>query len=249
MKKTMSTMKQPMLPETVVRLAPDEPFRFSCHPGVACFTECCRMLELPLSPYDVLRLRRGTGLTSSQLHERYIIEEYEEGDLFPRYYLTMIDDGRASCAFIGKNGCQVYDHRPGACRAYPLGRAAASDLLGRIREHFVLVREEHCRGFAESPEQDAATYMKEQGLVEYNTFNDALATLLHHPSIGQGRFTPTHEQRRLFTLVLYDIDLFRAQLEHGALDIPGCAANIYSDDEKLLLFGIDWLKRTFFHGG
>ena len=99
-------------------------FTFACHPGVPCFTDCCRMLELALTPYDVLRLRKATGLTSRELLENYIITEQDPGEPFPRFYLTMVDDGRASCVFVSPQGCTVYPHRPSACRAYPLGRAA-----------------------------------------------------------------------------------------------------------------------------
>ena len=85
-------MIRSQFPEAVYRLKPDEEFTFDCHPGVSCFTECCRMLELSLTPYDVLRLRKGTGLTSQELHDRFIIEERGDQDMFPKYYLTMIDD-------------------------------------------------------------------------------------------------------------------------------------------------------------
>ena len=37
-------------------------FRFACHPGVVCFTECCRDLKLLLTPYDVIRLKNRLGL-------------------------------------------------------------------------------------------------------------------------------------------------------------------------------------------
>ncbi len=82
-----------------------ESFRFACHPGLACFTECCRMLELELHPYDFVLLRRATGLDSSQLFERYIIQEEDDPRFpLPRHYLAMVDDGRASCPFVGEKG-------------------------------------------------------------------------------------------------------------------------------------------------
>ena len=122
-----------MLPRHITKLGRSETFTFSCHKNVKCFTECCRMLELALTPYDVLRLRLATGLTSGQLLDEYIIIEQDQGEPFPRLYLTMVDDGRASCVFVSAQGCTVYPHRPSACRAYPLGRLsyAAKTVLWR----------------------------------------------------------------------------------------------------------------------
>ncbi len=51
---------------TLISIDPDTPFRFACNPGVACFNECCRDLNQFLTPYDVLRLKRGLGLSSRQ---------------------------------------------------------------------------------------------------------------------------------------------------------------------------------------
>lgn len=242
----MSHDQRPQLPESVQRLAEGETFCFACHPGVPCFTECCRLLELPLTPYDVLRLRRGTGLSSTELHNRYIIEEMLEGDVFPKYYLTMVDDGRASCVFVDKNGCSVYDHRPGACRAYPLGRAAMRACGDRIVEYHVLLKEAHCQGFKETTSQDATGYTKSQGLDTYNEFNDKLAPLIQHRQIRKGQFHPTSEQIRLYRLALYDIDAFRVCLKNKDPFLPVQPDNIPEDDEKLLLIGIDLLVDSFF---
>ena len=236
------------IPESVVRLAPGESFSFDCHPGVPCFTECCRLLELPLTPYDVLRLRRGTGLTSQQLHDHYIIEELAEDDIFPRYYLTMVDDGRASCAFVGPAGCRVYGHRPAACRAYPLGRAAMRAAGSTIEEYHVLLKEGHCRGFEQFKPQTVQEYSISQGLDLYNRFNDAIAPLLQHEQIRNGSFTPTPRQRQLYTLVLYNIDTFQAVLAKGRPGLPSCPDDVRENDEKLLLFGIELLLDRFFGG-
>jgi uncharacterized protein len=242
----MSNNQRPQLPESVQRLAEGDSFCFACHPGVKCFTECCRLLELPLTPYDVLRLRRGTGLSSSALHERYIIEEKPEEYIFPKYYLTMVDDGRASCAFVGKDGCSVYEHRPGACRAYPLGRAAMRACGNRIVEYHVLLKEDHCQGFNEAFSQNASEYSRDQGLLTYNEFNDKLAPLVQHSEIRKGLFRPDKEQIRLYRLALYDIDTFRRELQTKNPALGTSPDVVPENDEDLLLFGIDLLVNTFF---
>ncbi len=236
------------LPEYVSRVESGDVFTFSCHPAVRCFTDCCRELELALTPYDVLRLKRETQLTSSTFLERYVIQEQETEDVFPRFYLTMVDDGQASCVFVAKNGCTVYDGRPGACRAYPMGRAVMRREDSTFEEQFVLLKESHCHGFQEQVEQTTSVYSHGQGLLPYNFFNDKIATLLQHERIRQG-MRLSKEQTCYFILALYDLDSFRSQLNAGSLpqqhhypeNKTAC-----NDDEKLLLFGIDWLQGILF---
>src|SRR5574340_1172214 len=101
-------MTTEQIPQPFEPIAADEPFAFSCHPGVPCFTECCRELDLALSPYDVLRLKKAVGLTSNQFLEQYVLVEWQEDQVLPTCYLTMVDDGRASCVFVNQHGCSVY---------------------------------------------------------------------------------------------------------------------------------------------
>ena len=234
--------------QRVRRVDIDSILQFSCHCGVPCFTECCRMLELALTPYDVLRLRKATGMTSMQLLEEAIIIEQDPGEPFPRFYLTMVDDGRASCIFVREQGCAVYQDRPGACRAYPLGRAATHTENGGITEYFVIVQEKHCLGFAENHQQTVREYREQQGLAAYNRFNDEVARILQHKAVREG-FIPSARQISSFTLALYNLDLFREQLFAGRL--PGSSLkieeqSIFQDDEKLLLWAIGWLKDQLF---
>ena len=207
------------------------------------------MLELALTPYDVLRLRQATGLSSGQLLENYILVEQDAGEPFPRLYLTMVDDGRASCVFVAKEGCTVYAHRPSACRAYPLGRAVMRGDNGTMKEHFVLMQEGHCEGFNELVQQNAQDYSIDQELTTYNHFNDAVAMILQHEAIRRG-YIPSAKQIDLFILCLYNIDTFRAMLVNGRLAPLTCNPAekevLQDDDEKLLLFAVDWLQQQLF---
>ena len=236
------------LPEYVTRLDGRETFAFACHSGVRCFTDCCRMLELALTPYDVLRLRKATGLTSRELLEHYIITEQDPGEPFPRFYLTMVDDGRASCVFVSPEGCTVYPHRPSACRAYPLGRAAVRTGNGTILEHFVIMKETHCRGFLEATQQTPLQYSIDQELTVYNTFNDAVVQILQHDAIRQG-LIPARKDIELFTLALYDLDTFRQMLMENRVEstiLSQPEKDRLQEDEELLLFAIELLKRQLF---
>ncbi len=118
----------PNAPSANIEPLEAETFRFSCHPGVSCFGACCSDLTLMLLPYDVLRLRRRLGLGSREFLDTYT--ETLEGDGgVPRVQLRMGDDEQRSCPFVDDGACTVYEDRPGACRMFPLGRAATA---GRV---------------------------------------------------------------------------------------------------------------------
>jgi len=236
------------LPVSAQTLEKDTPFTFSCHSGLNCFTECCRLLELALSPYDVLRLRRATGLSSTDFLAQYVIVEDCEAEVFPRLYLTMVDDGRASCVFVAADGCTVYQDRPGACRAYPLGRASMQNGSGGAEEHYILIHEPHCRGFLEKIPQTAERYCLDQGLAEYNRFNDNVASILKHPQVRRGKML-LPEERELFLLFLYDLDRLRIEISSGLIpDMTAITVQeiIAKNDEDLLLFAIEWLRQHLF---
>jgi len=240
-------------PENVTRLCGSRKFSFGCHAGVKCFTECCRELELSLTPYDFLRLRKNLALSSADFIKQYIVIEQEESDVFPCFYLGMVDDGRASCPFVGPAGCKVYEDRPGACRAYPVGRGAMLGADGRQQEIHVLVKENHCFGFEESQSFSVAEWFHNQGLADYNTMNDEVMSLLQHDQIRQGaRFSP--RQIEFFLLALYKLDEFRefvsgaefpARFKIAEQDRQAALA----DEKSLLEFGIGWLIKTLFDEG
>lgn len=235
----------------IIPLAAKDSLRFACHPGVACFNQCCRELELPLSPYDVLRLKRALGLRSGVFLRRYVLVGKEEGQAFPLCHLSMVDDGRASCVFVGPEGCRVYADRPGACRAYPLGRGASLDADGGRTERLVLVREAHCQGFDEACSQTAVAFLESQELEPYNRYNDALLRLHQHLRVRDRSFQPSEQQLNRYMLALYDLDRFRQLIERGSITLPATWSGppqdvVAGSDEALLLAGIAWLCGDFF---
>jgi uncharacterized protein len=241
-------MKLPLMPKNIARIGSSEKFSFACNSTLSCFTDCCRQLDLALTPYDVLRLKNALKISSSEFLNRYVIIEQEDDDVFPRLYLTMFDDGRASCVFVNKNGCSVYKDRPGACRAYPMGRASMRKTDNTFEEYYVLLNEEHCHGFAESDSQTPLEYSHSKGLEQYNMMNDALIAILQHEKIRQGMRLST-EQIQQFLLALYDLDAFREKLRSGSLHSPHPSKQELvelEDDEKLLQFGIEWLTSQLF---
>ncbi len=217
------------LPENVTPIAPDEVFQFACHPGLACFTECCRELELALTPYDVLRMRKSLKITSQEFLDRYAIIEFSETP-YPMVYLAMVDDGRASCPFVKKEGCQIYADRPGACRTYPLGRGASIKAMGDDAKH-IIIHEPHCRGFDEANKQTLKDWQNDQEIALYNKFNDKMLVILNHQTLLNGG-KMSLEQADAFIISMYNLDIFREKNTVEQL-------RSYTDEE-LLDFAIDW---------
>ncbi len=237
-------------PENVSRLCNSKPFSFRCHPDISCFNECCRELELILTPYDVLCLCRELQMSAAEFIDRFAVVEEDENGGFPHLYLGMVDDGKASCPFISEKGCRVYHRRPGACRAYPVGRGATLDVKGRVHEIHVLVREEHCLGFREPDSHTVAEWFENQGLNDYNAINDEVLSLLQHEQMHQG-VCFTRKQKEIFMLALYKLDEFREIVSAAAFQKTNKLSQeeyeaILENDLSLLRFGIDWLKKLLF---
>ena len=236
------------LPENIREMAPGEKFQFRCHPDVACFTDCCRQLDLALSPYDVLRLREHLKLSSAEFLDRYAVIEIEPGTTFPQVYLAMVDDGHASCPFVTKEGCTVYEDRPGACRIYPLGRGAFTGPDGRMQELHVLIQEPHCKGFDQSAPRDVEEWKEDQDLITYNTINDEMLSVVQHPRVKE-ELQLSANQQEAFTMALYRLDELGNRLAANTLE-PSLELNdnerqiVTSDDLALLRFGIRWVKHA-----
>lgn len=237
------------LPDNVKRLIGDEQFSFACHAGLACFTDCCRELDLALTPYDVLRLKNCLQLSAAEFLDRYVIVEKEEGR-FPGLYLTMVDDGKASCPFVTRQGCRVYDYRPGACRAYPVGRAAFQTKCSGNNEFYVLVTEPHCQGFAEPTQHSVEDWILDQKLALYNELNDEVMAILQHVKIKKG-MQLSAGQVDTYIRTLYNLDDFRKTacdpqtVERFALS-DAEQQTVAGNDTELLRFAIRWLRKELF---
>lgn len=226
----------PLLSDHVLPLDGRGTFQFHCHPGVGCFTECCRELELALTPYDVMRLRDGLSLNSRQFFDQYALVEFGPDDLHPKVYLGMIDDGRASCPFVGPDGCRIYPHRPSACRTYPVGRGVGLSPCGSRQEQFVIIHEPHCLGFSENRQQTVSEWINDQEIAEYNRFTDLALDLLprHNNTIRRLH----DDEASLFLSTLYFLEELHTRPELGPSSPP-------ADGAELLAYAMDWLKHQW----
>jgi uncharacterized protein len=232
-------------------LSVNDSFQFECGPHVPCFTECCAKLELLLTPYDVLRLRRRLGMSSAELLDVHTNIRFRTGRGLPEVLLKMDSANEERCPFVTQRGCSVYEDRPAACRIYPLGRASTSHPMdGSRREFYFTVRESHCRGFEESKEWTVGEWIADQGLEEYNRLNDLLMELYVLKNRTQGlELSPQHMQ--MFVMACYNGEKFREFVfKSGFLSKFAVPADVVAalehDDVALLEFAFQWLRFALF---
>ncbi len=107
------------------KLLVEDKFRFDCHPGVSCFTRCCKDADMYLYPYDIIRMKNRLGISSDRFLEQNTFRAIRDNPYFPSLMLKMSDDKEKSCQFLSSEGCTIYEDRPFSCRAYPLEHAVA----------------------------------------------------------------------------------------------------------------------------
>src|SRR5512147_1995441 len=120
----------------------DEKFKFACHKGLSCYNTCCRDVNIFLTPYDVLRMRRGTGLSSEEFLQRHTVALLSEEGL-PLLVLKMKEDAKKTCPFVAPDGCSIYQDRPWSCRMYPVFPVSSEE------KEFLIEEKAACLGFRE----------------------------------------------------------------------------------------------------
>jgi len=241
-----------MIVEESERLGSDDSFRFGCHPGVSCFNTCCGDVNIFLSPYDVLRMKKRLGLTSSEFLEKYTMLPLHKDITTPVVLMRMNEDEARSCPFLGEEGCGIYTDRPWPCRMYPLGLAVARDTPDgwRGERFYFLLKEEECLGFNEEKEWTVREWLEDQGVEEYDIWGEAFKELTLNPFFEEGN-TLTPEKMEMFYTATYDLDKFRefvfesTLLDRFEVD-EDLVEEMRADDEALLRFGFLWLQFSLF---
>ncbi len=232
------------------RLKPDDTFRFLCHKALSCFNSCCRNKHLPLTPYDILRIKKNLGIHSDDFLSRYGVYRPDPESGFPVLSIKM-DDHNAECPFVTPKGCGIYPDRPTACRLYPLGRSSGIDPKeGKLEEFFSLLHITHCHGLGEEKVWKVAEWVNNQGLLSYIDMNDKMLGILFHPRRNPS--TPIKEsQQQKVMVACYNLDLFREFvfetpfLKQFGVD-ENTALSVKADDVALLDLGFAYLKIALF---
>jgi len=228
------------------------PFNFKCHPGVSCFTACCKKVDLILYPYDVICLKNRLEIDSEEFLHQYTSLVKGHNPYFPTLMLALTEEGKGQCPFLAAEGCTVYEHRPTDCRTYPLERAVDRNPEKRgPREYYFLAKHDYCAGHGEPDSVTAREYIRSQKLDRHNTMNELWTEVdtlfLQNPWRGEGAGGPGQQ---LAFMVCYNIDGFRRLAEERRLfdqfKLSGARKrDLANSDEDLLKFGFDWLKLLF----
>lgn len=232
--------------EESAKLCLDSRFQFKCHSGLACFNQCCEKPTVILKPYDIMRLRRRLGITSTEFLERYTTKVVEDKSYLPLVLLDIDRVEGGSCPFLeADTGCTVYEDRPGACRLFPITQG--SGLMGNdVEEMYFCKRLDFCRGLAEEQEWSLAQWKADQGMEPYDALNQEWLEII----LKRGTLNPPADDARapaLFHMVVYDIDKFRRFVFETPFleifEIPQNVAEVLQNsDVELLRFGYKYLK-------
>jgi uncharacterized protein len=232
----------PVLQETDV-------FKFACHPGVSCFTRCCRNTDMYLYPYDIIRLKTRLGISSGEFLEKHTTAYIRDNPYFPNVMLKMSEREDKACPFLAAEGCAVYEDRPFSCRAYPMERAVARlGGMGKREVCYFIARHDYCLGHREEKEWTIASWMANQGLSEFNAMNDEwvdIETLFRGNPWGErGLDSPAI---KMAFMACFNVDKLRdfvfGTTFMSRFDVPPeRIEKIQTDDVAMMLFGFDWVR-------
>ncbi len=248
--KEIEKLKKTIL-EEYPRLSEESRFQFKCHPGVPCFNDCCRDVNIFLTPYDIIRLKNRLGISSAEFLSKYTISPFDENLKYPVVLLKMDENEKKNCPFVTDKGCSVYEDRPWSCRMYPLGLASPKD-SGETGngEFFFLLQEAVCQGFKEHREITVADWIKDQGIEEYNRMGEYFKDItLNEFFTGGGTLAP--EKIEMFFMACYNIDSFRNFVFNSTFlkkfDVDeATVAQIKADDIEMMKFAFNWLRFALF---
>jgi Fe-S-cluster containining protein len=229
------------------RLGDNDKFCFGCHKDLECFNHCCHDVNIFLTPYDVIRLKRCLGVSSETFLARHCVVPFSKNLKYPVVTLKMADDEAKSCPFLREpEGCSVYEHRPWSCRMYPLGRAAPPKEGVVDRAFHFMVEDEFCLGSRSDREWTVGDWLHDQGVDAYDRMGRAFQEIALHPGLQCEEALKPESMDMLF-MVCYDLDRFRRFVFESSFLKTFALAEvtvdaIRSDDEALMALGFDWLR-------
>ncbi|MDP3298390.1 MAG: YkgJ family cysteine cluster protein [Thermodesulfovibrionia bacterium] len=230
------------IPKKHRRLSLDEKFKFSCHKGLHCFITCCNDINIFLTPYDVLRMRRAAGLSSGEFLKRYTIALLGDEGL-PLVVLKMIEDENKSCPFVMPDGCRIYEDRPWSCRMYPIFPASSKE------EGFLIEEKPSCLGSKEEKQWTIEEWKKDEGIYIYDKMNESYKEITFNDYFQSNKLDSG--RAKMLYNACYDIDEFKKFIfETRFFDIYDVEneviEKIKEDEEELLSFGYGWIRFNLF---
>jgi len=231
------------------RLAESEPFTFDCFPGIACFNQCCRNLNLFLYPYDVIRLKNRLAMSSDQFIDRYVAVVLRPAGFFPDVLLRMQDDNESLCPFVTEEGCGAYTDRPDTCRKFPMeeGVRYGAD-PGKTERIYFFKPPDFCRGPREPRTWTPTGWARSPDDVIYDELTLEWAELKAlFQNDPWGREGPGGPKAKMTFMTAYNIDRFREFVFNSSFlkrykVKTALRKKLETEDLELLRFGFDWIK-------
>ncbi len=226
----------------------DSKFTFRCHKDIKCFTKCCSNIEILLTPYDVVRLKKKLNLSSDVFLEQYTHMKIDEQSSHPHAILKMAEDAERKCIFLTDEGCSVYEDRPANCRYYPIGQGTMrkdSEQGPVLEDFFFFVKEDHCFGFDEKKNWTIESWREDQDAAHYDEVNREWKGLQLRKNL-QGK-TLDEKKQFQFYMASYDLDMFKKYIfESNFLNVfdidDETLAKIKEDEKELIQFGAKYIK-------
>lgn len=226
--------------------------KFRCHPKVSCFTACCGNINIVLTPYDILRIRKALNLPADEFLLRFTTPTYLEKTDMPGVKIHLDPEGR--CPFVTPEGCTIYPYRPTTCRYYPVGMSffhEAAEGGGNSEEFYFLVKEPHCKGHDEDQSMTIREWRADQGIDESDEMNkEWMELVMRRKSFGL-QATLSEAAQKMFFMASTDLDKFRTfvfnssflsiyEIDRPTLDL------IKDDDIALMKFSFKYLASSLF---
>jgi len=234
------------------KLTLDSKIQFRCHPGVSCFTECCGHIDIILTPFDILCLRKRIGIDADEFILRYTKPTFIQKTDMPGVQIHLTKEGR--CPFVTEEGCLVYTDRPSACRYYPVGMAdfhEGSQEDQETEKFFFMVKEDYCKGHLEDKVWTVREWQADQELDERDELNKGwMELVMRRKSFGY-QATLSEQAQKMFFMATTNLDKFRSFLFNSSFldtyEVDQETLNqIKEDDIALLKFSYLYLASSLF---
>ncbi len=231
------------------RLTNDSTFRFGCHKDVPCFNECCKELDIFLTPYDVLRMKNRLGISSAEFISDYTEPVIHGESKLPFLKLKLGESG--TCRFVGEEGCTIYEDRPLACRYYPIGFGIYKNEASGGSDFYFLIREDHCKGFEEPQEWKVSEWRKAQAIDVYDDNNKGWMDIILDKKMYSPDLEPDEKSLKMFFMGSYEIDSFRSFVFDSRFleifEVDEAEQELLRNDEtELMKFAHKWLQYALF---
>jgi uncharacterized protein len=233
----------------------DSTIQFRCHPGVSCFTACCGNINIILTPFDILRMRKRLGATAPEFLHLYTAPVYLEKTDMPGVKIKLTDERR--CPFVTPQGCTIYTDRPTTCRYYPVGMANFHERpdnreeIAASEQFYFVIKEPHCKGHEEDKTWTIREWRQDQGVDVCDEMNkEWMALVMRRKSFGP-QATLSEKAQRMFFMTSTDLDAFRSFVfESSFLQTYEVSAEtlatIKKDDVELMKFSFRFLASALF---